>query len=414
MEILRAEKLASVGSALPALMFVWASFKQFYRQTLQTKLQTWWDKLVYLLFPYIQIAFHEYSSGLINRSAAYAAIEGYLCSKSIAQAVRLKAESAKKDQPLVLAMDDYEEVQDEFQGIKVNWYRGQIFPQTKTISWHPTPDWRRYYQLTFPEKHSEIITVTYLKHVMREGKSLKIRRRFRRLYMKNPSDDFWDYAVFQHPSTFDNYALDPRGRSQAKDYNAKIGKVWKRGYLLYGPPGTGKSTMIAAMANLLGYDIYDLELTTIKNNTELKTLLINTTAEDEEENANGESKVTLSGFLNFVDGIWSACEGERIFIFTTNHVDQLDPALIQRGRMDMHIELSYCSFEAFKIKQLLSEVNMTPADVAENLMKLWEEALETAKEEGRVKAKEEARVKTMEEAKENAKAKEEVEVDADE
>ena len=98
--------------------------------------------------------------------------------------------------------------------------------------------------------------------------------------------------------------------------------------------------MIVAMANLLGYDIYDLKLTTIKNNSKLKTLLINTTdksiivvvedidclldligkllkkqgknranpivkkaEEEEEEKANGESKVTLSGFLNFVDGI---------------------------------------------------------------------------------------------------------------
>ena len=110
------------------------------------------------------------------------------------------------------------------------------------------------------------------------------------------------------------------------------------GYLLYGPPATGKSTMIVAMANLLGYDIYDLKLTTIKNNSKLKTLLINTTdksiivvedidcsldlirkpvkkqgkiranpivkkAEEKKEKANGESKVTLSGFLNFVDGI---------------------------------------------------------------------------------------------------------------
>ena len=101
----------------------------------------------------------------------------------------------------------------------------------------------------------------------------------------------------------------------------------------------------------------------------------------------------------------------------------------------MHIELSYCCFEAFKvfamnywnldshplfekIKQLLSEVNMTPADVAENLMPktvggdvdtslgILIQALETAKEE--------ARVKTKEEAKENVKVKEEAKGNADE
>ncbi|EEE60120.1 hypothetical protein OsJ_12995 [Oryza sativa Japonica Group] len=96
------------------------------------------------------------------------------------------------------------------------------------------------------------------------------------------------------------------------------------------------------------------------------------------------SKVTLSGLLNFIDGLWSACGGERLIVFTTNHVKKLDPALIRRGRMDKHIEMSYCCFEAFKflaktyldvdshrlfaaVDELLSEVDMTPADVAENL-----------------------------------------------
>ncbi|KAH9739887.1 hypothetical protein KPL71_019282 [Citrus sinensis] len=66
--------------------------------------------------------------------------------------------------------------------------------------------------------------------------------------------------------------------SEGKEYCAKIGKAWKRGYLLYGPPGTGKSTMIAAMANFLNYDVYDLELTTVQDNTELRTLLIETSS----------------------------------------------------------------------------------------------------------------------------------------
>ncbi|XP_022720102.1 AAA-ATPase ASD, mitochondrial-like [Durio zibethinus] len=475
------ETLATVGSSIPALMFTCATFKQFFPHTVKIKLEIWWDKLVHWLFPEVQITFNEYGSSLYNRSVAYDTVESYLCSKSVAQAARLKAVSVKKDQPLVLAMDDYEEVHDEFQGIKVSWYRGKestdlltnsIYPsQTNSIYSRQRAPESRYYQLTFPEKHREFVTGKYLKHVMQEGKALKKGRRFRRLYMKNPSDGFWDYAIFQHPSTFDTYAMDAKRKkaiindlitfSRAKDYYAKIGKVWKRGYLLYGPPGTGKSTMIAAMSNLLGYDIYDLELTTIKDNAELKTLLINTksksiivvedidcsldftgkrkeTDEEKKEKANyGESKVTLSGFLNFVDGIWSACEGERIFVFTTNHVEKLDPALIRRGRMDMHIELSYCCFEAFKvlarnywnidshplfekIKQLFSEVNMTPADVAENLMpktlggdvitslETLIQALETVKEGAGAKTKEEAKVDAEEEEAKKEEEEEEV------
>ena len=59
-----------------------------------------------------------------------------------------------------------------------------------------------------------------------------------------------------------------------KDYYRKVGKAWKRGYLLYGPPGTGKSSLIAAMANYLNFDIYDLELTELRTNSDLKKLLI--------------------------------------------------------------------------------------------------------------------------------------------
>ena len=46
---------------------------------------------------------------------------------------------------------------------------------------------------------------------------------------------------------------------------------------IYGPPDTGKSTMVAAMANFLDYGIYDLKLTMVKNNTELRKLFIETT-----------------------------------------------------------------------------------------------------------------------------------------
>jgi chaperone BCS1 len=53
-----------------------------------------------------------------------------------------------------------------------------------------------------------------------------------------------------------------------------VGKAWKRGYLLYGPPGTGKSSLIAAMANYLKFDIYDLELTNLRSNSELRRLLV--------------------------------------------------------------------------------------------------------------------------------------------
>ena len=75
-------------------------------------------------------------------------------------------------------------------------------------------------------------------------------------------------------------------------------------------------------------------------------------------------------------------------MFTTNHVEKLDPALTRTGRMDKKIEMSYCDFESFRFlarmhldedveghelfgvvnyKALLQEVNMVPVDVGELL-----------------------------------------------
>lgn len=327
-------------------------------------------------------------------------------------------------------MDDHEEVADDFNGVKVYWASGKNVLKTPSFSFYPTTsDEKRYYKLTFHKRHRSLIVGDYLNHVLKEGREIKVKNRLRKLYTNNGSQ--WSHVVFEHPASFQTLAMDPVKKqeiiddlttfSKAEEFYNRIGRAWKRGYLLYGPPGTGKSTMIAAMANFLSYDIYDLELTAVKDNTELRRLLIETSSksiiviedidcsmdltgnrkkekEKEEESdpakkpptpaAEGESKtskVTLSGLLNFVDGLWSACGGDRIIVFTTNHVEKLDPALIRRGRMDKHIELSYCGFEAFrvlarnylyleehdlfgKIRGMLEETQMTPADVAENLM----------------------------------------------
>jgi mitochondrial chaperone BCS1 len=108
-----------------------------------------------------------------------------------------------------------------------------------------------------------------------------------KLYTNN-EDEMWSPVKLRHPATFDAVAMDDKKKNalindlsrfvQRKEYYKRIGKAWKRGYLLYGPPGTGKSTLIAAMANFLRFDIYDLELTEVKSNAMLRSLLINTTS----------------------------------------------------------------------------------------------------------------------------------------
>ncbi|TXG59032.1 hypothetical protein EZV62_016861 [Acer yangbiense] len=485
----------NVGSVLASLMFVWAIFKNHFPYRLRGPIEKYIQKLVKFVYPYIQITFHEFAGEHIKRSEAFSAIQNYLSKKASSQASRFKADVEKDSKSLVLTMDEYEEVPDEFNGVKVWWVLIKHTTNSQSFSFYPNPDEKRSFKLSFHKRHRELITGPYIEHVMKEGKAVFLKNRQRKLYSNNPSKHWygwkrtkWSHVFFEHPSTFDTLAMETKKKEeikndlkkfrQGKEYYTKIGKAWKRGYLLFGPPGTGKSSMIAAIANFLDYDVYDLELTTVMDNTELRNLLIETSSKsvvviedidcsldltgqrlkkkekdgdeeekdpikkkEKEESENKDSKVTLSGLLNFIDGLWSACGGERIIVFTTNYVDKLDPALIRRGRMDKHIEMSYCCFEAFKvlannyldinshdlyakIESLLGETNMTPADVAENLMPKSDEegvetclnslieALEEAKEEARKKAEEEARLKAEKEEKDKEEsAQEAVKVD---
>jgi len=93
--------------------------------------------------------------------------------------------------------------------------------------------------------------------------------------------------------------------------------------------------------------------------------------------------------LNFIDGLWSSCGDERIIIFTTNYKEKLDPALLRPGRMDVHIYMGHCTPAAFRklafkylgikehvlfkcIEDLIQSPVITPAEVAQHLMKRGE------------------------------------------
>ncbi|RVX08839.1 AAA-ATPase ASD, mitochondrial [Vitis vinifera] len=327
---------ANVGSTMAGLMFVCAMFRQYFPEHLRFSVWRRYQKLVKFFNPQISITFNQFVGKWATPSQAYGDIRTYLGQTSFAQASRLIG-SLAHNKTLVLGMSDFEEVADEFQGVQVRWLLGKHAPIPTQFQSTAEPIMRR------------------------EGRALNSRNRKKKLYTNE--DNEWNQVVFQHPATFETLALDPEKKKEIMDdlmafskgeqFYARIGRAWKRGYLLYGPPGTGKSTMIAAMANLLNYDVYDLELTGVKSNTELKKLLMEISSKsiiviedidcsldltaprkkaptDKLADGEGDDKVkkpatksksnetrnvTLSGLLNFIDGIWSSCGGERLSLY---------------------------------------------------------------------------------------------------
>lgn len=164
----------------------------------------------------------------------------------------------------------------------------------------------------------------------------------------------WDMAEFLNQET-------------ARWYSQR-GLPYRRGYLFSGAPGTGKTSISFAIAGIFRLPIYVLslqdptisenDLMVLFNDLPWKCVMIledidsagirnrgksiqskrsegvNSSDKDAVDDET-DSRISLSGLLNVIDGIAST-EG-RILIMTTNAVETLDPALVRPGRIDMVI-----------------------------------------------------------------------------
>lgn len=136
-----------------------------------------------------------------------------------------------------------------------------------------------------------------------------------------------------------------------KRWFAQRGLDSKRSSILYGPPGCGKSKAVYEIARELKIPVKSFSLAGATNKSfkqklrayayECIILFEDIDAEwNQRENMTGASmlkdKLSFDFFLNCLSGVDSI---KNCFtIFTTNHIEKLDPALIRDGRCDVKLE----------------------------------------------------------------------------
>ncbi|KAF3569898.1 hypothetical protein F2Q69_00058408 [Brassica cretica] len=210
----------------------------------------------------------------------------------------------EKDVNLTFTVEEEDNVfTHTFQGVELRWVlRCHQIDRTKF----------RYYELTFPKKAKEMVIRSYLPFVSREAARQRVKTR--KLFYIDGAEK-WTSVTFNHPSTwialwrkgvelrwilrchqidgtkFRYYELTfskkakkmvtrsylPFVSREAARRRVKTRTTYNRGYLLCGPTGTGKSSLVAAMANYLKADVYDLDLSQVSSSSQLQTLLMETT-----------------------------------------------------------------------------------------------------------------------------------------
>ncbi|KAJ9147043.1 hypothetical protein P3X46_029248 [Hevea brasiliensis] len=350
----------------------------------------------------------------LDRNKLIDASRFYLSSKIGPKNKVIRVGKFRGQKNVTAAMVEGEKIVDVFDGIEITWQfaKQENDDRAKNDRFFN----KGHFEITFEDQYREKVFHDYLNHILDTSKALTQGEKVLKLYTR--SRGCWNSIDFRHPSTFDALAMDYQLKKSIiddldrflgrKEFYKRIGKAWKRGYLLYGPPGTGKSSLIAAMANYLKFDVYDLELANIISDADLRKAMLDidrksitviedidcsagvhkrsVSSDDSDDDCNLVKQFSLSGLLNCIDGLWSSCGEERIIVFTTNRKEVLDPALLRPGRMDMHIHMSYCSTQGFRvlvsnylgieehhlfeeIDGLIQSTEVTPASLAEELLK---------------------------------------------
>lgn len=135
----------------------------------------------------------------------------------------------------------------------------------------------------------------------------------------------------------------------SRDLYAQYGVPWKRVHLFSGPPGTGKTSFCFALASQFKQHLAKLTVNPALTASHVEKLFASVPnrcfvlLEDVDSlfvgrEAAGKQNLDFSTLINALDGV-ATKQGLVVFL-TTNHVEQLDPALLRPGRVDCRVAFS--------------------------------------------------------------------------
>jgi chaperone BCS1 len=200
----------------------------------------------------------------------------------------------------------------------------------------------------------------------------------------------WKKSMSRPSRPIDTVVMDPKTKRQVladmeeylhpatRKFYSDRGIPYRRGYLFRGPPGTGKSSLSFALAGIFGLSIFTVSLNSKISEDDLANLFdelpehclvlledidtagIEKRAENGDEtnepneaeveevlastrrtSRHDKTSISLSSLLNVIDGV--ASQEGRILVMTTNHMDNLDEALIRPGRVDLIVDFPCAS-----------------------------------------------------------------------
>ena len=179
----------------------------------------------------------------------------------------------------------------------------------------------------------------------------------------------WEPITVKSNRTIENLVISETVKKEVIDdvewfmdnemWYAQRGIPYKRGYILYGEPGTGKTSLIKCIANHYKIPVFSIQLDSIDNNDQLVHLMTDINYfiqghkyyilvfEDVDRSKfftdkYYEGKLTISCFLNVLDGIAEA--NGRIMFITGNNITNVTKheAMVRPGRIDKKVEITKC------------------------------------------------------------------------